>query len=260
MPSLRIIGPGRAGGALSLALGRRGWSVDVRGRADDLSGAAHGVDLLVLAVPDGAIADVAASVRPDPDEAGVVAHLAGSLGLGVLTQAGHHRVATIHPLVSLPNPERGADRLVAGAWFAVAGDPIASVVVEELGGHSFTVADEDRAAYHAAACIASNHTVALLGQVERLAAAIGVPMEGYLDLARATVENVAELGAAAALTGPAARGDWATIDRHRDALTALDARELPAYDAMVQAARRLVVDADDAGSAAVVSPAEDPPA
>jgi predicted short-subunit dehydrogenase-like oxidoreductase (DUF2520 family) len=103
------------------------------------------------------------------------------------------------------------------------------------------VADADRAAYHAAAAIASNHLVALLGQVERVAARAGVPLEAYLDLVRVTLDNVAEMGPAAALTGPVARGDWATVERHR---AALPADELVAYDAMVAAARRLVDDVD----------------
>jgi len=175
---------------------------------------------------------VAAAVEPVP--ATVVAHLAGSLGLDVLEP--HARRASIHPLVALPDPDLGAQRL-RGAWFALAGDPVGAQVVDALGGRWFTVADKDRAAYHAAACIASNHLVALLGQAERVGAAAGVPREALLDLVRATVGNVAELGPARALTGPAARGDWATIDRH---LAALDPSERPAYEAMVAAARRLV--------------------
>ena len=129
----------------------------------------------------------------------------------------------------------------------MAGDPpealeLVEAVVVDLGGRSFTVADADRAAYHAAAAIASNHLVALLGQVERVAALAGVPLEAYLDLVRATLDNVAELGPAAALTGPVARGDWATVDRHR---RALPPDELMAYDALVASARRLV---DDVGT------------
>ena len=79
--------------------------------------------------------------------------------------------------------------------------------------------------------------MALLGQVERVAATAGVPLEAYLDLVRATVDNVAALGPAAALTGPVARGDWATVDRH---LAALDPSERPAYEAMAEQTRRLV--------------------
>ena len=218
---------------MSCALAAAGWRVEAPlRRGDDLAHAAAGVDLLIIATPDAAVVDVAAAVEPVADT--VVAHLAGSLDLDVLGV--HRRRASIHPLVSLPDPEVGASRL-QGAWFALAGDPFARTVVEALGGQWFTVADEDRAAYHAAACIASNHLVALLGQAERVGAAVGVPREAFLDLVRATVENVAALGPARALTGPAARGDVETLERHR---AALDPSELAAYDAMVSLARRLV--------------------
>lgn len=239
--SVRVVGRGRAGGSLAGALTEVGWDVEVvAGRSATTATAAEGVDLVVLAVPDGAIAEVAAAVAPGP---AVIAHLAGSLGLDVL--APHERRAAIHPLVALPTPEVGAERLRDGAWFAVAGEPIATEVVAALGGRAVEVDDEQRAAYHAAACIASNHLVALLGQVERVAAPVGVPLEAYLDLARATLDNVAALGPAAALTGPAARGDTATLDRHRAALDALDAgaglgpEEREAYDALVVLAERL---------------------
>ncbi len=232
--TLRVIGDGRAGGSLARALGEVGWAVrPPLGRGDDVQRAAFDVDLLVIATPDAAIAEVADAVAPD--ERTVVAHLAGSLGLDVL--APHTCRAGVHPLVALPSAAVGAERLRAGAWFAIAGDPMAHEVVEVLGGRSFEIDDGDRAAYHAAACIASNHLVALLGQVERVAATAGVPLEAYLDLVRATVANVAALGPAAALTGPAARGDDATLDRHR---AAMDPSEVAGYDAMVALARRLV--------------------
>ncbi|MBV8236978.1 MAG: DUF2520 domain-containing protein, partial [Acidimicrobiia bacterium] len=126
----------------------------------------------MIATPDAAVAGVAATVEPVADT--VVAHLAGSLGLDVL--GGHPRRASVHPLVALPDPDVGAERL-RGAWFAVAGDGFVRTVVDDLGGRWFSVADEDRAAYHAAACIASNHLVALLGQAERVGSAARVPRE-----------------------------------------------------------------------------------
>lgn len=254
VPSLRVIGPGRAGGALMGALRQVGWQVlEPVGHADDPVAAAAGADLLVVATPDAAIAPVAARVEPVAGT--VVAHLAGSLGLDVL--AGHPRRGALHPLVALPSAAVGADRLRAGAWFAVAGDALVQQVVDDLGGRSFAVADEDRAAYHAAACIASNHLVALLGQVERVAGAVGVPMQAYLDLVRATVDNVEALGPRAALTGPAARGDWATIDRHRSALAGLGPLgpdEVALYEVMVGAARQLVEDDVDDASGRGVRP------
>jgi pantoate--beta-alanine ligase len=231
--SVRIVGAGRAGSSLTAALEAAGWEVDLVGRDADLANAGVGVDLVVIATPDAAVADVAR--RIDPQEGTVVAHLAGALGLAVLEP--HARRAALHPLVAMPDTDVGARRLREGAWFAVAGDPLARQVVDALGGRWFAVADADRVRYHAAAVIASNHLVALLGQVERVAAGVGVPLEAYLDLVRLTVDNVAELGPAAALTGPAARGDWETIRAHLDAL---EPSEREAYDALARAARRLV--------------------
>jgi len=233
-PRLRVVGPGRAGRSLANALDQVGWDVvGFVGRHDDPTDAGVGVDLVVIATPDATVAPVAASITPRREP--VVAHLAGSLGLDVL--AGHPRTAALHPLVALPDPVIGARRLAARAWYAVAGDPIVRQAVDDLGGRWFTVADEDRATYHAAAVVASNHLVALLGQVERIAGGIGVPAEAYVDLARATLDNVAALGPAAAVTGPAARGDWATLARH---LAAIDRSEHGAYRVMAAAARRLV--------------------
>jgi predicted short-subunit dehydrogenase-like oxidoreductase (DUF2520 family) len=232
LPTLRVIGPGRAGRSLSLALDRAGWRVlPLVAHGDDVTHAAAGADLLVIATPDAAIADIAQAVPPV--ESTVVAHLAGSLGLDVL--APHKRRASLHPLVPLADPELGS-RQIEGAWFAIAGDDLAARAVADLGGHAVPVADADRAAYHAAACIASNHLVALLGQAERVAASAGVPLAAYFDLVRATVDNVERLGPAAALTGPAARGDWSTVDAHRRALSE-DERE--AYDVMVRQCTRL---------------------
>lgn len=230
---LRVVGGGRAGGAFALALGSVGWSVvDVLGRDDDPRGAARDVDLVLIATPDAAVAVTATAIEPTPDT--VVAHVAGSLGLGVL--AGHPRRGAVHPLMSLPDAEVGARRLLGGGFFAVAGDPLTVEVVEDLGGRTVEVSDEHRVLYHAAACVASNHLVALLGQVERLAELAGVPFEAYLDLVAATLANVGDLGPAAALTGPAARGDVDTIRRH---LEALPHEERAGYEAMTAEARRL---------------------
>ena len=235
MRRVRIVGPGRAGRSLARALAAAGWEVaGVLGRGDDVAGAGDGVDLVVLATPDAAIAEVAQRVRPRPGV--VVAHLSGAAGLEVL--APHERRAAVHPLMALPTAEVGARRL-RGGWFAVAGDPVATEVVAALGGRAFVVDDADRPAYHEAAVVASNHVVALLGQVERLAAAVGVPFEAYLDLVAATLDNVRDLGPGAALTGPAARGDEDTIRAH---MAALPPAEREAYAALADAARRLAAD------------------
>jgi predicted short-subunit dehydrogenase-like oxidoreductase (DUF2520 family) len=227
MSTLRVVGPGRAGTALARALAAAGWETELLARDADVCGAAVGVDLLVIATPDDVVAEVARAVVPAQ---AVVAHLAGSLGVDALLP--HERRAALHPLRSIPTP--GTD--LRGGWFAVAGDPFVNRVVDDLGGHRVEVADDRRVAYHAAAVIASNHLVALLGQVQRVAAEANVPLVAYLDLVRQTVDNVAALGPAAALTGPVQRGDWATIERH---LAALEPSERPAYEALAHAARTL---------------------
>jgi predicted short-subunit dehydrogenase-like oxidoreductase (DUF2520 family) len=233
--TFRVIGPGRAGRSLAAALSEApDWEhVGFVSRGDDVTGAAHDVDLLVLAVPDDAIAAVAQAVEPVAST--VVVHLAGSRGLDEL--APHPRRGAVHPLMTLPDEARGA-ALLRGAWFAIAGDPLVEEVVRALDGRSFTVADDRRALYHAAACVAANHLVALLGQVERLAAAADVPFAAFFGIARAALDNTERLGPAAALTGPAARGDRDTIRRH---LEAMPAEERGAYEAMVEQARRLLV-------------------
>jgi predicted short-subunit dehydrogenase-like oxidoreductase (DUF2520 family) len=109
--------------------------------------------------------------------------------------------------------------------------------VADLDGRLVEVDDADRTTYHAAAVMASNHLVALLGAVERVAAQAGVPLDAFLDLVRGTVDNVAVLGPEGALTGPVARGDWDTVARH---LAALPESERGTYQAMTDAAERLV--------------------
>lgn len=230
--SLRVIGPGRVGRAVSAALGDRGWRVEpLLGRADPVVGAAHDVDVLLITAPDSAIAGIAEAVRPGP---AVIGHLAGSLGLEAL--APHPRTMALHPLASIPGGALGSRRLTAGNLFAVSGDPLAREIVADLGGTSFELADEDRVRYHAAACVASNHLVALLAQVERIAATAGLPLSAFMGLVDQTVDAVRQVGVESALTGPAARGDEVTIQRH---LTQLDPAERPAYEAMADLARRV---------------------
>ncbi len=234
MTSIRIIGDGRAGRSFEGAL--RGVGIDVAGvllHGDDVGAAAQGVDAVLLAVPDRAVAAVARAIEPVGST--VLLHCSGSLGLDVLVP--HARTGSIHPLVTLPDPVIGALRLRGRPFFAVAGDRLATDVALQLAGQPIVVADELRATYHAAACMAANHLVGLLGQVERAAAAAGLPLEAFLPLARGALDDVAMLGPAAALTGPASRGDRQTIERHR---AALDDDELPGYDAGVALAEQLV--------------------
>ena len=252
-----LVGPGRAGTAVSLALAARGWQpVAVAGRTIDapatrgvatrlgapaveVADAGREADVVIVATPDAAIAHAAASLAPALRPGALVVHLSGASTLHeldpVLLGRTDVEVGSLHPLQSLPSADVGRRRL-AGSWCAVDGSPRVEKIALTLGMRPFRLDAGDRVRYHAAACVASNHLVALLGQVERLAAHAGVPFEAFLPLIRTSVENVDELGPAAALTGPVARGDHETIARHVDALPH-DERD--GYTALVREARRL---------------------
>ncbi len=260
MTTFRVLGPGRAGRSLHTALlDTEGYrSLGLWGRDHPPADAAHGVDVVIIATPDDVVADVAAAVSPV--ETTAVVHLSGSLGLDVL--GGHPRRGSLHPLVPLPDEGIGSARLRSGVTFAVAGDPITSAMAAALGGRPVVVADADRRTYHAAAAIAANHLVALLGQVERVAAVAGLPLDAFAGLVRAATDDAFALGPRRALTGPAARGDWATLELHRRALAAMPGHrsELAAYDAMVGLARRMAMDPVEGAEPEPVEGAEPEPA
>jgi predicted short-subunit dehydrogenase-like oxidoreductase (DUF2520 family) len=226
---ITVVGSGRAGTSLVRALSEAGHVVRLA-HHDDLASLGAS-DLVVLAVPDDAIASVAAALPVR--ETAVVAHVAGSRGLDEL--AGHPRRGFFHPLAALPTPEVGAARL-HGALFSVGGDPLVDQVVASLGGRAIRLSDDQRAAYHATATVAANHLVALLGHVEVLAESAGLSLADYWPLVEQAVADVAVLGVARALTGPASRNDVATIDKH---LAAIPASERSTYVAMAQAAFEL---------------------
>jgi predicted short-subunit dehydrogenase-like oxidoreductase (DUF2520 family) len=260
------VGPGRAGTSVALALVARGWRpVAVAGRTVDaastrdvaarlgapainVADSGRDADVVIVATPDAAIGETATTLAPSLRRGAMVVHLSGASTLheldGVLLARPDVEVGSLHPLQSLPSPDVGSRRL-AGSWCAIDGSPGVERLAVSLGMRPFRVDPADRVRYHAAACVASNHLVALLGQVERLAATTGVPFDAFLPLVRATVENVTDLGPADALTGPVARGDQDTIARHLDALPA---EERGAYRALVREARRLTdVDAAQTG-------------
>jgi predicted short-subunit dehydrogenase-like oxidoreductase (DUF2520 family) len=187
------------------------------------------------------VGPVATRIRPVAST--VVIHLSGSLGLNVLGP--HPRRGSLHPLMPLPDAAVGAGRLRSGITFAVAGDPLCREVAATLGGRPVEVDDGDRTSYHAAAAIAANHLVALVGQVERVAGSAGIPLDAFAGLMHAALDDALALGPRRALTGPAARGDWDTVERHRRALAAMagSRTELAAYDALVGLARRLSLEA-----------------
>jgi predicted short-subunit dehydrogenase-like oxidoreductase (DUF2520 family) len=220
--SVRVIGTGRAGSALAARLAERGLSV--RSGREPLADA----ELVLLAVPDGAIAEVAQRVPIGP----WVAHVSGATSLTALTP--HLRRFSVHPLQTLSR-ERGPEQL-DGAWAAVTAetDDAAEAgrwLAETLGLRPFPLADADKPLYHAGAAMASNFLVTLYRAAARLLEATDAPAEALVPLMTRTIEN------GFALTGPIARGDWTTVEAHLRALEERAPGLVSLYRALAEATR-----------------------
>jgi predicted short-subunit dehydrogenase-like oxidoreductase (DUF2520 family) len=215
--SVNVIGRGRVGSALAARLEERG--VELREVAD----------LTLLCVPDAAIATVARGLAPGH---GWIAHVSGGTPLAALDP--HSRRFGLHPLQTFTRT-RGAEQL-DGAFAAVTaeteearrrGFELAGV----LGLRPFELAERSRPLYHAGAAIASNYLVTLHRVASELFTAAGAPPEALLPLMRRTIENGFEL------TGPIERGDWETVEAHREAIRATRPELEPLYDVLAEATR-----------------------
>ena len=196
--------------------------------------AALGADVVLLAVPDSAIAEVAIQVAAGGAlrKGAVVAHLAGGLPAGVLSgviAAGGHRGA-LHPLQSFADVTN-AVQSIPRTYFTVEGDPeavdVLRALVVTLGARALEMRPGGRALYHAAAAAASNFFVALMDYAQELmvraGVAPGLALPALLPLVRGTIDNLEAIGLPHALTGPIARGDVGTVRRHLRALEDLPA-------------------------------------
>src|SRR4051812_9939526 len=225
---LAIVGTGRVGSALARAFSDAG--IDVEGPLG--RGVAPTADVVLLCVPDAEIANAAAAVS-----ARFVGHVSGATPLDAVDFG-------MHPLQTVA----GADTSFDGCGCAIAGSSpealeLARSLADAIGMEPFEIDDSARAAYHAAASIASNFVVTLEWMAERVAAAAGIAPEDarrmLAPLVRQTVENWSALGPQAALTGPIARGDDLTVQRQRAAIAKAAPDLLPAFDALVDATRAL---------------------
>jgi predicted short-subunit dehydrogenase-like oxidoreductase (DUF2520 family) len=228
-----IVGAGRLGRALAGALPAAGIAVDGPfGRGFDGADAAT----VVLCVPDGEIAAAAAAIAPRPGR--LVGHCSGATTLAPLAP---HEAFSLHPLMTVPAdgtpPFAGATAAVAGTTPAALA--AATGFARALAMSPVEVADEHRAAYHAAASVASNFLVTLEAAAERIGASAGIDRAALLPLVRASLENWAALGGERALTGPIARGDEATVTRQRDAIAERTPELLELFDALADSTRAL---------------------
>jgi predicted short-subunit dehydrogenase-like oxidoreductase (DUF2520 family) len=196
--SVRIIGRGRAGSALGARLAELGLEC-TNGEAD----------LVLICVPDAVIYEVAAGIAPGP----WVAHVSGATPLAALTP--HTRRFGLHPLQTFNRS--GSAAQLDGAWAAVTAESADALsrglwLAGRLGLRPFEISDSSRILYHAGAAIASNYLVTLYRSAKRLLESAGAPPEALVPLMRRTIDNGFDL------TGPIARGDWATIDAHLAAI------------------------------------------
>ena len=216
----QVIGAGRVGSAMAARLRERGL---------DLS--ADEPELVLLCVPDRAIAEVAAALEPGP----WIAHVSGATPLAALDP--HERRFGLHPLQTFTRG-RGAEQL-DGAFAAVTAESpeaaeVGTWLARTLGLEPFPLADEKRAAYHAGAAIASNYLVTLRRAAGSLLEAAGAPPEALDPLMRRTIENGFEL------TGPISRGDWDTVHAHIAAIRAERPELEPMYVTLAETTKALL--------------------
>lgn len=229
-----ILGPGRLGRTLAQLLPAAGHPVTLVGRADPIPSA----DVVLLTVPDAAIADAAQRVPEGP----IRLHTSGATPLAPLTDRPGH--GSLHPLMTFPGPELAIPEL-SGVPAAVDGDPegrrVARTLARALGLHPVDVPG-DRRLYHAAAVLAGNGATLLLSEARRALLAAGVDDDAAADLliplVLRSVRN-ASPDPLAALTGPLARGDDEVLDGHRTALREAGLDEVEAlHDAVCGQGRR----------------------
>jgi predicted short-subunit dehydrogenase-like oxidoreductase (DUF2520 family) len=238
---ISVVGAGRVGTALAVLWQRAGHRIvavaggaATPGRAaahlpgvpvlDDTS-AARDAEVVLIATPDDAIAAACAQVAPALRGDAAVIHASGATGLDALEAAGR-RTLSLHPLQTCPTVEAAVERIPGAAFAVTALDEEGYALGERLaldaGGRPFRLADEAKPLYHAAAVFASNYLVTVTALAEELERSAGVPdpLDALAPLQAATLANVERVGPAEALTGPAVRGDAATVRKNLEALAA----------------------------------------
>jgi predicted short-subunit dehydrogenase-like oxidoreductase (DUF2520 family) len=232
--NIALYGTGRGAGALGIVFTYAGHTiVSVTGRSPESERATRALfdvvpgraDLRVIAVSDDAIETVAARIA-DPGDTTPAVHVSGAVSVAALDAIACNgsQVGSFHPLQTLPDPVNGA-RQLRGSWIGItAPQPLhgeLAALAESIGCRPFSLADERKPLYHAAAAASANFVLAALNVAEGLFDAAEVPFEAAIPLVDAIVENAFALGPQAALTGPIARGDVATVVRQLEAVQAV---------------------------------------
>jgi predicted short-subunit dehydrogenase-like oxidoreductase (DUF2520 family) len=254
-----VVGTGRVGSALGLALNQAGHSVVAASAVSDASRErAHdrlpgvpilpvhevvaAADLVLLTVPDDALPSlISGLVTTDVDVRGkLIAHTSGRYGVGILdpaTRAGALPLA-LHPVMTFTGRPDDVERLVGISFGVTAPEPlrpVAEALVVEMGGEPVWVPEDRRALYHAALASGANHLVTLVVESMDLLGRAGVDDPGRMLGPRlgAALDNGLRLGVKG-LTGPVARGDVGTVAGHVAELTRVSPEARDAYVALAR--------------------------
>jgi predicted short-subunit dehydrogenase-like oxidoreductase (DUF2520 family) len=255
-----IVGAGRVGGAIAIALGKAGYTITAawsrsragRQRAHRLldvpvlepAEVAAAGDVVFLSVPDDAISDMCSEIRPGVRKGHLIVHTSGGSSIELLAPLRDEgaRIGCLHPLQTIPDAERGVEAL-RGAPVAVTSNNTERLALTRLarawGGRPFVLGDEAKRVYHAAAVFASNYIVSSVWAAANLLQSVGIrnAAEVLGPLVRASTDNVLARGGAKAITGPVARGDAELVKRHVAALREAD----PTDGAITDAYRALAM-------------------
>lgn len=205
----------------------------------------EGQDVLLLAVPDASLGQLARELAERP-QASVVLHASGSLGAQVLEPLRDvgSAIGALHPLRAFPGVSNQSDDAV-GTFFALDGDALAMSwgrrIVSAWGGESAHVDATSRPLYHAAATLAAGGVTTLMAVADEIAGQLKLPsaaVRGYMALARGALAQVGEGSPVQAITGPAARGDNSTLKTHRQQLDRRMPHLLPLFDALTEATQQ----------------------
>ncbi|MBX7169997.1 MAG: DUF2520 domain-containing protein [Pyrinomonadaceae bacterium] len=252
--SISIVGAGKLGGALAIALSRKGYKIrqlvsrdfEKANKIANLIDSSPRIlnenqlekvdsDVVLITVQDSEIRSVSDNLAERLDHLPFVFHTSGAISSKELFRLSDEGcdVASLHPLISVSDPVVGANKF-KGAYFCLEGDSEAvstgRQIVSDLEGNSFSILTKNKTLYHAAAVTACGHLVALISTAIEMLSHCGLEPEIaktiLLPLIKSTVDNLEKQTPAGALTGTFARADFGTMQKHLAAIHEMESEEI----------------------------------
>ncbi|MEO8072951.1 MAG: Rossmann-like and DUF2520 domain-containing protein [Acidobacteriota bacterium] len=243
---ISIIGVGRVGGALALALSKNGYEIEnlaarekksitkiaalIKGKPNLVSFAELGEitsDIIFITTQDFEISNVVGKLAQNQQNKSYIFHTSGALSSDILQDLKLNgcKIGSIHPLISISDPVLGAERF-ENAYFCVEGDEeaveTAKKIVKDLKGKAFSIETKYKTLYHASAVTACGHLVALIDAAIEMLTKCGLDEKNaqkiLLPLVKSTIDNLTTQTTAEALTGTFARADVETLEKHLEIL------------------------------------------